>query len=167
MSEHLPSPRHLPPRLRLWFKGYVVLYPQNGDRIVTVDSVTSLRPLYRLRHWRVRAPKSRVYTRTRCRVCDCTQSQCQRLIWASAAVLAVVATVRFKAATWVRTIWHWVKRHSSSSKVTHCSLPTTLISLAYSVPEFIPYKTYRNFAVRLSLQHFSLMTFLLTFRVDL
>ena len=25
---------------------YVVLYPQNGDRIVTIDSVTSLRPVY-------------------------------------------------------------------------------------------------------------------------
>ena len=25
---------------------YVVLYPQNGDRIVTIESVTSLRPLY-------------------------------------------------------------------------------------------------------------------------
>jgi len=26
---------------------YVVLYPQNGDRIVTVDSVTLLHPVYR------------------------------------------------------------------------------------------------------------------------
>jgi len=25
---------------------YVMLYPQNGDRIVTIDSVTSLLPLY-------------------------------------------------------------------------------------------------------------------------
>ena len=25
---------------------YVVLYPQNGDRIVTIDSVTSLHPVY-------------------------------------------------------------------------------------------------------------------------
>ena len=26
---------------------YIVLYPQNGDRIVTIDSVTSLHPMYR------------------------------------------------------------------------------------------------------------------------
>jgi len=25
---------------------YIVLYPQNGDRIVTIDSVTSLHPMY-------------------------------------------------------------------------------------------------------------------------
>jgi len=25
---------------------YAMLYPQNGDRIVTIDSVTSLRPMY-------------------------------------------------------------------------------------------------------------------------
>jgi len=25
---------------------YIVLYPQNGDRIVTIDSVTSLHPIY-------------------------------------------------------------------------------------------------------------------------
>ena len=27
---------------------YIVLYPQNGDRIVTIDSVTSLHPMYTL-----------------------------------------------------------------------------------------------------------------------
>jgi len=27
---------------------YVVLYPQNGDRIVTIDSVTSFHPMYTL-----------------------------------------------------------------------------------------------------------------------
>ena len=27
---------------------YVVLYPQNGDRIETIDSVTSLHPMYTL-----------------------------------------------------------------------------------------------------------------------
>ena len=27
---------------------YIVLYPQNGDRIVTIDSVTSLHPIYLL-----------------------------------------------------------------------------------------------------------------------
>ena len=26
---------------------YIVLYPQNGDRIVTRDAVTSLRPMHR------------------------------------------------------------------------------------------------------------------------
>jgi len=26
---------------------YIVLYTQNGDRIVTIDSVTSLHPMYR------------------------------------------------------------------------------------------------------------------------
>ena len=26
---------------------YAVLYPQNGDRIVTIDYVTSLHPMYR------------------------------------------------------------------------------------------------------------------------
>jgi len=26
---------------------YIVLYPQNGDRIVTIDAVTSLHPMYR------------------------------------------------------------------------------------------------------------------------
>ena len=29
-----------------------MLYPQNGDRIVTIDSVTSLRPMCRRGEWR-------------------------------------------------------------------------------------------------------------------
>jgi len=29
---------------------YVVLYPQNGDRIVAIDSVTSLHPVYITQH---------------------------------------------------------------------------------------------------------------------
>ena len=31
---------------------YVVLYPQNGDRIVTIDSVTSLHPMYGIHNLR-------------------------------------------------------------------------------------------------------------------
>ena len=33
-------------QLNLPLTHYVVLYPQNGDRIVTIDSVTSLHPVY-------------------------------------------------------------------------------------------------------------------------
>ena len=29
---------------------YIMLYPQNGDRIVTIDSVTSLHPMYGMRN---------------------------------------------------------------------------------------------------------------------
>ena len=31
------------------FTHYAVLYPQNGDRIVTIDYVTSLHPMYIIR----------------------------------------------------------------------------------------------------------------------
>jgi len=34
--------------LPLNFTHYATLYPQNGDRIVTIDSVTSFHPMYNL-----------------------------------------------------------------------------------------------------------------------
>ena len=42
--------RHLTRRINP--RHYVVLYPQNGDRIVTIDSVTSLHPMYFLKRER-------------------------------------------------------------------------------------------------------------------
>jgi len=42
--------------LRLNSRHYAMLYPQNGDRIVTIDSVTSLYPMYIARLFHQRHP---------------------------------------------------------------------------------------------------------------
>ena len=60
-----------------------MLYPQNGDRVVTVDSVTSLRPMYTILYIVVILPPTTLVVqvehvvRTRAlRVCVCVFEQC-------------------------------------------------------------------------------------------
>jgi len=42
---------------------YVKLYPQNGERIVTIDAVTSFHPMYFYKGWKKQSFKKKKFLR--------------------------------------------------------------------------------------------------------